>query len=99
MKGGDVRKSYAIKRRQPLLQFARCSGSHSDPMFQELEVAKEEYIHNNKFRIQKEQKVVLPKIVDLYAKDSSVGLMGTCILCLNVFKRASLPLFQKGRST
>lgn len=40
-------------------------------VFQELEVAKEEYIHNN-FKIQKSQKMLLPKLVDLYAKDSGL---------------------------
>nr|XP_043629315.1 uncharacterized protein LOC122600633 [Erigeron canadensis] len=79
-KSRDARKAYAMKYPQPLVYFALCSGSHSDPMvriytpksvFQELEVAKEEYIHSN-FKIQKGQKMFLPKLVDLYVKDSGL---------------------------
>lgn len=79
-KSRDARKAYAMKHPQPLVYFALCSGSRSDPMvriytpksvFQELEVAKEEYIHSN-FRIQKAQKMFLPKLVDLYVKDSGL---------------------------
>ncbi|KAK9077297.1 hypothetical protein SSX86_005634 [Deinandra increscens subsp. villosa] len=79
-KSRDARKAYAMKHPQPLVHFALCSGSHSDPMvrvytpksvFQELEIAKEEYIHNN-FTIQKTQKIFLPKLVDLYAKESGL---------------------------
>ncbi|KAJ0608005.1 putative ternary complex factor MIP1, leucine-zipper [Helianthus annuus] len=79
-KSRDARKAYAMKHPQPLAYFALCSGSHSDPMvrvytpksvFQELEIAKEEYIHTN-FKIQKGQKIYLPKLVDLYAKESGL---------------------------
>ncbi|KAJ6419989.1 hypothetical protein OIU84_030002 [Salix udensis] len=49
----EERQAYAISRPEPLLHFALCSGSHSDPavrvytpkrVIHELEVAKEEYI-------------------------------------------------------
>lgn len=30
-KAGDARKSYAIEQPEPLLHFALCSGSYSDP--------------------------------------------------------------------
>jgi hypothetical protein len=30
-KSGDERQAYAIEHPEPLLQFALCSGSHSDP--------------------------------------------------------------------
>lgn len=30
-KVGDARKAYAIEHPEPLLHFALCSGSHSDP--------------------------------------------------------------------
>ncbi|XAR57856.1 hypothetical protein NMG60_11026140 [Bertholletia excelsa] len=52
-KGGDERQAYAIENPEPLLHFALCAGSHSDPavrvytpkrVYQELEMAKEEYI-------------------------------------------------------
>ncbi|XP_020217722.1 uncharacterized protein LOC109801134 isoform X1 [Cajanus cajan] len=77
----DARKGYAIHRPEPLLLFALCSGSHSDPavrmytskrVFEELEYAKEEYIQCT-FSINKEQKIVLPKIVDSFAKNSGLG--------------------------
>ncbi|KAK7264331.1 hypothetical protein RJT34_31938 [Clitoria ternatea] len=77
----DARKGYAICRPEPLLLFALCSGSHSDPavrlytskgVLEELESAKEEYIQST-ITISREQKIVLPKIVDSYAKNSGLG--------------------------
>ncbi|KAJ0010143.1 hypothetical protein Pint_34561 [Pistacia integerrima] len=85
-KVGDARKAYAIEHPEPRLHFALCSGSYSDPVvhvytpkrvFQDLETAKEEYIQSN-FSINKEQKVLLPKMVESFAKDSdmcSAGLL------------------------
>ncbi|TQD76720.1 hypothetical protein C1H46_037754 [Malus baccata] len=79
-KVGDARKVYAIEHPEPLLHFALCSGSHSDPavrmytskgVFEELETAKEEYIQSN-FLVHKEQKILLPKIVESFAKDSGL---------------------------
>ncbi|KAL2983562.1 hypothetical protein AAZX31_12G044400 [Glycine max] len=77
----DARKGYAIHRPEPLLLFALCSGSHSDPavrlytskrVFEELQCAKEEYIQST-ITISKEQKIVLPKMVDSFAKTSGLG--------------------------
>ncbi|CAJ1933443.1 unnamed protein product [Sphenostylis stenocarpa] len=77
----DARKGYAIHRPEPLLLFALCSGSHSDPavrlytskrVFEELQCAKEEYIQST-ITISKEQKIVLPKLVDSFAKNSGLG--------------------------
>ncbi|KAK7312364.1 hypothetical protein VNO77_36162 [Canavalia gladiata] len=77
----DARKGYAIRRPEPLLLFALCSGSHSDPavrlytskrVLEELESAKEDYIQST-ITISKEQKIVLPKIVDSFAKSSGLG--------------------------
>ncbi|KAL3326274.1 hypothetical protein AABB24_037122 [Solanum stoloniferum] len=79
-KAGDARKGYAIEHPDPRLRFALCSGSHSDALlrlytpkrvFQELEVAKEEYLQTNT-SVHKEQKLVLPKNVESYMKE--VGL-------------------------
>ncbi|XP_019413346.1 PREDICTED: uncharacterized protein LOC109325425 isoform X2 [Lupinus angustifolius] len=76
----DGRKGYAIHRPEPLLLFALCSGSHSDPavrlytskrVSEELELAKEEYIKST-ITITKEHKLVLPKIVDSFAKNSGL---------------------------
>ncbi|KAI3755546.1 hypothetical protein L1987_55349 [Smallanthus sonchifolius] len=107
-KSRDARKAYAMKHPQPLAYFALCSGSHSDPMvrvytpksvFQELEIAKEEYIHNN-FKIQKEQKIYLPKLVDLYAKESGLchsGLVDMIEHSVPDCYQNSFKLIQKGK--
>lgn len=79
-KAGDARKAYAIEHPEPLLHFALCSGSYSDPavrmytskrVFEELETAKEEYMQST-FLLHKEQKMLLPKIVESFAKDSGL---------------------------
>ncbi|GAB4847090.1 hypothetical protein Ancab_026100 [Ancistrocladus abbreviatus] len=79
-KVGDERQAYAIEHPEPLLHFALCSGSHSDPalrvytpkrVFQDLESAKEEYIRAS-FGVRKDQKVLLPKVVESYAKDAGL---------------------------
>ncbi|XP_010255002.1 PREDICTED: uncharacterized protein LOC104595798 isoform X2 [Nelumbo nucifera] len=83
-KAGDDRQAYAIEHPEPLLHFALCSGSHSDPtvriytpkrVFQELEIAKEEYIRAT-FGVRNQQKILLPKIVESFAKDSSLSAVG-----------------------
>ncbi|KAL6012433.1 hypothetical protein ACLOJK_002922 [Asimina triloba] len=80
-KSGDDRQSYAIDQPEPLLHFALCSGNYSDPavrvytakrVFQELDAAKEEFIQAT-IGTRKEQKLVLPKIVEAYAKDSGLS--------------------------
>ncbi|KAJ8460671.1 hypothetical protein OPV22_033597 [Ensete ventricosum] len=77
-KNGEEWKGYAIENSQPLLRFALCAGSHSDPavrvyspkrLSQLLETAKMEYIHAT-VTIRRGQKILLPKIVDSFAKDS-----------------------------
>ncbi|XVE67414.1 hypothetical protein DITRI_Ditri08aG0158800 [Diplodiscus trichospermus] len=83
-KVGDPRRAYAIQSAEPLLHFALCSGSYSDPavriytpkkVFQELEVAKEEYIQLN-LGASKEQKILLPKVMEYFAKDSDICSAG-----------------------
>ncbi|XP_042493327.1 uncharacterized protein LOC122072950 [Macadamia integrifolia] len=79
-KAGDDRQAYAIEQPEPLLHFALCSGSHSDPavrvytpkrVFHELEAAKEEYIRAT-YGVRKEQKILLPKVVESFAKDAGL---------------------------
>ncbi|XP_057421007.1 uncharacterized protein LOC130715031 [Lotus japonicus] len=79
-KAGDGRQAYAIEHPEPLLHFALCSGNHSDPavrvytpkrVFEQLEVAKEEYIRAT-FGVRKDKKILLPKIVESFAKDSGL---------------------------
>ncbi|XP_039018886.1 uncharacterized protein LOC120150701 [Hibiscus syriacus] len=81
---GDRRRDHAIESREPLLHFALSSGSHSDPVvriytpkevFHELEVAKQEYIQAN-YSVNKEQNIMLPKIMEYFAKDSDVCSAG-----------------------
>ncbi|XP_044469458.1 uncharacterized protein LOC123198761 isoform X2 [Mangifera indica] len=79
-KTGDQRQAYALEHPEPLLHFALSSGNHSDPavrvytpkrVYQELEAAKEEFIRAT-FGVHKDHKILLPKIVESYAKDSSL---------------------------
>lgn len=44
-------------------------------MFQELETAKEEYIRAT-FGVRKDQKILLPKVVESFAKDSGLSPAG-----------------------
>ncbi|MBA0707033.1 hypothetical protein Golax_019115, partial [Gossypium laxum] len=83
-KTGDEKQAYAIKQPEPLLYFALCTGNHSDPairaytpkrVFQELETAKEEYIRAT-FGVRKDQKILLPKIIESFGKDSSLDSVG-----------------------
>ncbi|KAL9265656.1 hypothetical protein AKJ16_DCAP09679 [Drosera capensis] len=84
LKTADERKAYAIQHPEPLLHFALCSGSHSDPALRvytpkrvslELETAKEEYIRAA-FGVSKDRKIVLPKLVESYAKDAGLCTAG-----------------------
>ncbi|XP_010557998.1 PREDICTED: uncharacterized protein LOC104826805 [Tarenaya hassleriana] len=76
---GDERMGYAIEHLEPLLYFALTSGSHSDPavrvytakrIHQELETAKEEYVRASLGV--RNGKMVLPKLVETFAKDSGL---------------------------
>ncbi|URD85299.1 Ternary complex factor MIP1 [Musa troglodytarum] len=102
-------QSYAIEQPEPLLHFALCSGSHSDPavriyysdqLFQQLESAKEDYIRAT-VGIWKEQKILLPKLVDSYAKDtklSSQRLVDMVQCYLPETLRKAMQRCQNGRS-
>ncbi|KAL6572881.1 hypothetical protein OROHE_002357 [Orobanche hederae] len=80
----DKRRAYGITRPEPLLYFALSSGSHSDPavriftpkrIFQELEAAKEDYVRAT-FGVGKDNKIILPKIIDSFAKESGICQAG-----------------------
>ncbi|KAK1383393.1 Ternary complex factor MIP1, leucine-zipper [Heracleum sosnowskyi] len=84
-KSVDERQAYSIDHPEPLLHFALCSGSHSDPavrvytpktIAQELEAAKNEYIRAT-FGVSKDFKILLPKLVESFAKDSDLCPTGT----------------------
>ncbi|XP_041025654.1 uncharacterized protein LOC121266026 isoform X1 [Juglans microcarpa x Juglans regia] len=79
-KSRDERQAYSIEHPEPLLHFALCSGSHSDPavrvytpkrVVQELEAAKEEYIRAT-FGVSKNHKILLPKMVESFVKDAGL---------------------------
>lgn len=67
-------------------------------MFQELESAKDDYIRAN-FGVRKDQKILLPKIVESFAKDSglcSSGLMEMILKSLPESLRKSVKRAQLG---
>ncbi|KAF3556914.1 hypothetical protein F2Q69_00016535 [Brassica cretica] len=78
---GDEHQEYSLDHSEPLVYFALCSGSHSDPairvytpkgIYQELETAKQEYVRAT-FGVKKDQKLVLPKIIESFSKDSGLS--------------------------
>ncbi|KAJ6845020.1 uncharacterized protein M6B38_290020 [Iris pallida] len=84
LRSGGEWRAYAIERPEPLLHFALCSGSHSDPavriytckrVFQQLEAAKEEYIRAT-VGIRNEEKILLPKVIESYTKDKNLSPQG-----------------------
>ncbi|EOA32424.1 hypothetical protein CARUB_v10015698mg, partial [Capsella rubella] len=83
-KAGDLGRDYAITHSEPLLHFALCSGNSSDPsvriytpknVMMELECGREEYVRSN-LGISKDNKIFLPKLVELYAKDTELCNVG-----------------------
>ncbi|XP_073115817.1 uncharacterized protein [Elaeis guineensis] len=108
-KAGDGWQAYAIKQPEPLLRFALCSGSLSDPavriytskrLSQQMEAAKEEFIRAS-VAICKEQKILLPKMIDAYAKDtklSSQSLVDVIQRHLPESLRMAMQRCQQGRA-
>ncbi|KQK13004.1 uncharacterized protein LOC100839346 isoform X2 [Brachypodium distachyon] len=83
-KVGHEWQAFAVAQTEPLLRFALCSGSHSDPavrvytpkrLFHQLEAAKEEFIRAT-VGVWREQKILLPKLVEAYAKDVKLSSQG-----------------------
>ncbi|KAL5557204.1 hypothetical protein UlMin_039440 [Ulmus minor] len=106
---GDERQAYVIDHPEPLLHFALCSGSHSDPavrmytpkrVFQELEAAKEEYIRAT-FGVRKDHKILVPKIVESFSKDSGLcpaGILEMIQQTLPESLKKSVKKCQNGKS-
>ncbi|PUZ42095.1 hypothetical protein GQ55_9G557000 [Panicum hallii var. hallii] len=79
----DELQGFAVDRPEPLVHFTLSSGSYSDPvvrlyspksLFQQLEAAKEEYIRANVgVRGRGQHKIILPKALELYARDAGLG--------------------------
>ncbi|CAK8539810.1 unnamed protein product [Lathyrus sativus] len=89
-KTGDGRQAYALTHLEPLSHFALCSGNHSDPavrvytpkrVFQDLEVARDEYIRAT-LGVRKDQKILLPKLIESFAKDSDLCPSGVMDMIL-----------------
>ncbi|XP_062214449.1 uncharacterized protein LOC133915342 [Phragmites australis] len=83
-KAGHEWRAFAVAQSEPLIRFALCSGSHSDPavrvytpkrLFHQLEAAKEEFIRATA-GVWKEQKLLLPKLVEAYAKEVKLSPQG-----------------------
>lgn len=81
-KGGEELRAYALEQPEPLVCFALCSGSSSDPavrvytaknVYQELEVAKEEYLQAS-IGIRKENKILLPRVLEGFSREASLSL-------------------------
>ncbi|CAN6202918.1 unnamed protein product [Urochloa humidicola] len=79
--GGGEWQAFAVHQSEPLLRFALCSGSHSDPavrvyfpkrLSQQLEAAREEYIRAT-VGVWKDHRVLLPKLVEAYARDAKLS--------------------------
>ncbi|KAJ4784601.1 hypothetical protein LUZ62_035847 [Rhynchospora pubera] len=75
---------YALPECEPLVLFAMCTGSSSDPMLRvytpknlsdELKKARKEYLQANVV-IKKSRRVLLPKVVERYAKEASLSYDG-----------------------
>ncbi|CAH8381765.1 unnamed protein product [Eruca vesicaria subsp. sativa] len=106
---GDEHQEYSLDHSEPLLYFALCSGNHSDPairvytpkgIYQELETAKEEYVRAT-FGVKKDQKLVLPKIIESFSKDSGLSqaaLMEMIQECLPETMKKSVKKLNSGRS-
>ncbi|CAI0377124.1 unnamed protein product [Linum tenue] len=79
LKNGDAKRPYSITTPEPCLYFALCTGNHSDPplrvygpetVFEDLEAAKQDYIQTSLTLHKQRNKVMLPKLVDCFAKES-----------------------------
>ncbi|XP_058220455.1 uncharacterized protein LOC131330761 isoform X2 [Rhododendron vialii] len=107
-KMGSTKHVYAIEYPEPLVHFALCSGEFSDPsvrvykaksVFQDLKLAKEEFVQASIY-IHKETKILLPKILDYFAKDMSLdvpGLLKVVNDCLSEVQQKAIIKCIKGR--
>ncbi|KAG2308181.1 hypothetical protein Bca52824_027929 [Brassica carinata] len=106
---GDEHQEYSLDHSESLLYFALCSGNHSDPavraytpkgIYQELETAREEYVRAT-FGVKKDQKLVLPKIIESFSKDSGLSqaaLMEMIQECLPETMKKRIKKLNSGKS-
>ncbi|KAL9308630.1 hypothetical protein AtEden1_Chr1g0042461 [Arabidopsis thaliana] len=100
-KTSSGRHTYALDYAEPLLHFALSTGASTDPMvrvytsegiFQELRQARDSYIQTS-VGFEKETKILLPKIIYNYAKDTSLDmgeLFSTVSECLMESQRTAM---------
>ncbi|XP_010539080.1 PREDICTED: uncharacterized protein LOC104813214 isoform X2 [Tarenaya hassleriana] len=100
--------AYALDYTEPLVHFALSSGTSTDPavrvytakgIFQELKRAREEFIRRN-IQFENEARILLPKILYNYAKDSSLdmdGLLDSIAGCLPDTQQKAMRRIVKGR--
>ncbi|KAK1377178.1 Ternary complex factor MIP1, leucine-zipper [Heracleum sosnowskyi] len=76
-----IKSKYGLQIPQPLVCFALCTGSVSDPVLkvytasnikEELDMAKKEFLQAN-IIVKKSKKVFLPKVLERYAKEASIS--------------------------
>ncbi|XP_068647730.1 uncharacterized protein [Aristolochia californica] len=81
-RAGSGKHMYALDHHEPLVHFALCSGSYSDPavrlytgegVMHELKLARAEFIRNS-IHIHGDKNIILPKILNYYAKDEGMQL-------------------------
>lgn len=81
-KARSIRHEYALEYPEPLVHFALCSGEYFDPavraytansIFGDLKTAKEEFIQAS-VRIEKETKILLPRVLYYFVKDVSLTI-------------------------
>ncbi|KAI4321706.1 hypothetical protein MLD38_035055 [Melastoma candidum] len=108
-KMGSASHIYALEYPEPLVHFALCSGTYSDPpvrvyssktLFADLKLAREDYVQANVY-IHKESKIFLPRMLYFFAKDTSIGVPGLLEVvgeCLSQNQRKIVERFSKGRA-
>ncbi|KAL3621571.1 hypothetical protein CASFOL_036483 [Castilleja foliolosa] len=109
LKAESIKRAYGIEYPEPLVHFALCSGKYSDPavrvysaknVFEDLKVAKEEFVGAMVHVHHKQRKVNLPKMLKYYAKDMSLGmgaLLEVVSECLTRTQRDAIGKIVKGR--
>ncbi|XP_068652806.1 uncharacterized protein [Aristolochia californica] len=107
-RAGSGKHIYALDKPEPLVHFALCSGSYSDPavrlytgegVMQELKLARAEFIRNS-IHFHGDNKIILPKILNYYAKDACMQLSSILEMVNDCLPEAQRKVIQslQGRS-
>ncbi|KAM7253136.1 hypothetical protein ACFE04_025754 [Oxalis oulophora] len=101
-KPGNVKHIYSLEYPEPLVHFALCSGTYSDPMvrvykakdiFKDLKISKEEFIKANVY-IEDDKKIFLPKVLQYFAKEMSLDLPGLSQVISQCLSKAQQKVIQ-----